>query len=233
MWSQIDANMHLRHSAYADFAAQARLEILGTLGFSDKTLAMLNIGPILFREELIYMREIRPSDTVKVTCVLTKCRKDGSRWSFRQEIFRGDGIQAALINVDGAWIDTAQRKLAALPEEWANKFWEIPKSSDFIEDPIPVKTPKTEQTNKPMTELEQKFEEAKTRVMSLSKKPSNEDMLELYALNKQATIGDINIDKPAMFDFVAAAKYNAWKNKSGLGTDAAMNAYIEFVNKLV
>lgn len=233
MWSQIDANMHLRHSAYADFAAQARLEILGQLGFSDKTLESLNIGPILFREELIYMREIRPGDTVKVTCVLTKCRKDGSRWSFRQEIFRGDGILAAVINVDGAWINTAQRKLTSLPEEWANKFWSIPKSADFIDDPIPVKTPTPEPTNKPMTELEQKFEEAKTRVMSLTKKPSNEDMLELYALNKQATIGDINIDKPAMFDFVAAAKYNAWKSKAGVSASDAMNAYIEFVNKLV
>ncbi len=232
MWSQIDANMHLRHSAYADFAAQARLEILGSLGFNDKTLLELKIGPILFREELIYMREIRPSDTVQITCVLTKCRKDGSRWSFRQEIYRGDGVQAALINVDGAWINTEQRKLTGLPEEWAAKFMNIPKSPDFIEEAIPVKTTVPKDSTKPMTELETKFEDAKKRVMELTKKPSNEDMLELYALNKQSTIGEINIDKPAMFDFVAAAKYNAWKNKSGISSADAMNAYIEFVNKL-
>jgi len=41
MWSQIDANMHLRHSAYADFAAQARLEILEKLGFDANLLEKL------------------------------------------------------------------------------------------------------------------------------------------------------------------------------------------------
>jgi acyl-CoA thioester hydrolase len=56
LWSQVDANMHLRHSAYADFAAQARLEILGSLGFNADLLEQLHVGPILFREELIYMR---------------------------------------------------------------------------------------------------------------------------------------------------------------------------------
>lgn len=231
MWSQVDANMHLRHSAYADFAAQARLQILETLGFNADLLEKLKIGPILFREELIYMREVRPSDTVRITCVLTKCRKDGSRWSFRQELYRGDGIQAALINVDGAWIDTEKRKLTGLPEEWAAKFMHIPKSDDFVEEPVPVKTP-TPQSNLPMTPLEEKFEDAKKRVMELPSKPSNDKMLELYALNKQATIGDINVDKPAMFDFVAAAKYNAWNAKKGLSKEDAQQQYIDYVSGL-
>src|SRR5688572_115406 len=90
LWSQIDANRHLRHSAYADLAAQARLSVLESMGFDAKLLARQRVGPILFREELIYMREIGLNDSVKVTCSLLKCRKDGSRWSFTQEIFRGD-----------------------------------------------------------------------------------------------------------------------------------------------
>jgi acyl-CoA thioester hydrolase len=210
IWSMVDANMHLRHSAYADFAAQARLEILISSGFNADVLEQLHIGPILFREELIYMREVRPSDTIKIISILTKCRKDGARWSFKQEMFRGDGIQAALINVDGAWIDTVKRKLVGLPEEWSTKFLDIPKSSDFILEEIPVKKTEPIIVNNNMTPLEEKFEEAKKRVLELTAKPSNDKMLELYALNKQATIGDINAEKPAMFDFVAAAKFNAW-----------------------
>jgi acyl-CoA thioester hydrolase len=232
LWAQVDANMHLRHSAYADFAAQARLEILGTLGFNADALERLKIGPILFREELIYMREVRPSDTIKVTCTLTKCRRDGARWSFRQELYRGDGIQAALINVEGAWIDMVKRKLTALPEEWATKFMAIPKSEDFILEEIPVKKVSVTEPanpNKNMTPLEEKFEDAKKRVMELKEKPSNEKMLELYALNKQATIGDINAEKPAMFDFVAAAKFNAWTTKKGLSKEEAQQKYIDFV----
>jgi acyl-CoA thioester hydrolase len=139
MWAQVDANMHLRHSAYADFAAQARLQILEKCGFNADLMEKLQVGPILFREELIYMREVRPNDTIKVTCVLTKSRKDGSRWSFMQQLFRGDGILAAVINVDGAWIDMKARRLTALPPEWAEKFLDIPKSENFIEEAVQEK----------------------------------------------------------------------------------------------
>jgi acyl-CoA thioester hydrolase len=139
MWSQIDANKHLRHSAYADFAAQARLQVLENLGFTAELLQQLKIGPILFREELIYLREILPNDLVKVTCVMTQCRKDGSRWSFSQEVFRGDGVKAAQINVQGAWVDMEKRKLTALPSQWSEAFMHIPKSKDFVLEEIPEK----------------------------------------------------------------------------------------------
>ncbi len=232
LWSQIDANMYLRHSAYADFAAQARLQVLESLGFDVAKLEELKVGPILFREELIYMREVRPSDTIKVTCTLSRCRKDGSRWAFRHEIYRGDGVQAAVINVDGAWVDMTKRKLTALPEEWASKFLHIPKTDDFIDEPIPVKIIEPIKDKNTMTELEQKFEAAKNRVTELPAKPSNEKMLELYALNKQASIGDVNVEKPGMFDFVAAAKFNAWTAKKGLSKEDAQQQYIDFVASL-
>ena len=48
IWSMVDANMHLRHSAYADFAAQARLEILTSTGFDADLMERLHVGPILF-----------------------------------------------------------------------------------------------------------------------------------------------------------------------------------------
>jgi acyl-CoA thioester hydrolase len=229
MWAMVDANMHLRHSAYADFAAQARLEILQTLGFNPKMLSDSKLGPILFREELIYMREVAPGDTVKITCELTKVRRDGSRWSFTQNLYRGDGILAAVINVDGAWMDVEKRKLTALPPEWAAKFMEIPKHENFIEEVIPQKTINP---NKNMTPLEEKFEAAKKRVLDLPERPSNEKMLEIYSLAKQAEIGDINIEKPAMFDFVAAAKFNSWSKKKGITKEDAMQQYIDLVEKL-
>ena len=83
-----------------------------------------------------------------------------------------------------------------------------------------------------MTELEENFETAKKRVMELTAKPSQEKMLELYALNKQATIGDINAEKPKMFDFIASAKYNAWNTKKGITKEEAMHKYIDLVEEL-
>ena len=79
LWAQIDANMHLRHSAYADFAAQARLSLLDKVGLDASHFLQLQVGPILFREELIYHREIGPNDKVQVTCEMTKCKADASR----------------------------------------------------------------------------------------------------------------------------------------------------------
>ena len=139
LWSQVDSNNHLRHSAYADFGAQARLELLSKLGFDSKLMEKLKIGPILFREELIYLREVGPTDTVSVTCEMSHCRKDGSRWSFSQAVYRADGVQAAQINVQGAWIDMEKRKLAVLPPEWAEQFMHIPKTKDFVLEEVPEK----------------------------------------------------------------------------------------------
>ncbi|WP_299824720.1 acyl-CoA thioesterase [uncultured Pontibacter sp.] len=133
MWSHLDANMHMRHSAYADFAAQARIEALDELGLDLKIFQKLHIGPILFREETTYLREVGINENLTVTTALTKSKKDGSRWGIRHEIFKADGVKAAVINVEGAWIDTFKRKLAALPEDLAEHFNQIPKSADFVE----------------------------------------------------------------------------------------------------
>ncbi|MGL5892636.1 MAG: acyl-CoA thioesterase [Bacteroidia bacterium] len=133
LWSQIDSNQHLRHSAYADLGAQARIEILNASGITADIFKELHIGPILFREELIYFREIHADDSVKVTCELVRCRADGSRWSFRQEIYRSDGVKAAQINTDGAWLDTKQRKLAIPPAEIISGFESLPRSHDFTD----------------------------------------------------------------------------------------------------
>jgi len=65
---------------------------------------------------------------------LVKARSDGSRWSIRHEIFRGDGVKAAIIIVDGAWIDMEKRKLAALPPALLELFMHSPKADDYIEE---------------------------------------------------------------------------------------------------
>ncbi|MBJ6118363.1 thioesterase family protein [Pontibacter sp. BT310] len=133
MWAHLDANMHMRHSAYADFAAQARIEILDEMGLDMKTFQKLHIGPILFREETTYLREVGVNETITVTTELIKAKKDGSRWSIRHELFKADGVKAAVIIVEGAWIDVLKRKLATLPEELADHFMQIKRSEDFAE----------------------------------------------------------------------------------------------------
>ena len=76
------------------------------------------------------------------------------------------------------------------------------------------------------------FDGAVHRSRSLSK-PSNENLLRLYALYKQATEGDIQGEKPGNpFDIVGNAKYAAWENLKGLSKQDAMQQYINLVNSL-
>jgi len=67
-----------------------------------------------------------------VSSFLSKCRKDGSRWSIKHEIFKENGEIAAIINVDGAWMNVVLRKLDCLPPEYAEIFLTMPKTEDFV-----------------------------------------------------------------------------------------------------
>lgn len=126
MWAQIDGNMHLRHSAYADFATQARMFELEKLGITADDFLREKMGPILFREETIYLREVKPNETITVKVAITKCLPDASRWTIRHELFRGDGVKAAEVIIDGAWMSTETRKLAVPPASIADKFLQLP-----------------------------------------------------------------------------------------------------------
>jgi diazepam-binding inhibitor (GABA receptor modulator, acyl-CoA-binding protein) len=77
------------------------------------------------------------------------------------------------------------------------------------------------------------FEQAVADSKSLSDRPSNDTLLQLYSLYKQATEGDINIDPPANpFDFVSKAKYEAWAALKGKTKESAMQDYVQLVSKL-
>ena len=78
----------------------------------------------------------------------------------------------------------------------------------------------------------QQFENAVARSKELTKRPSNEELLQLYALYKQATEGDVVGDRPGGFDFKAIAKYDAWAEIKGKSKDEAIQDYIAFVDKL-
>lgn len=130
-WADFDPNFHLRHSVYYDFGATARVEFLSAMGISTHLMNELHFGPILFREEAVFRREVRPGDHLFVYVFVTKLRRDASRFSFRHNLIRDDGTLCAVMNADGAWIDTQLRKLAVPPPFVAERMAEAPKSDDF------------------------------------------------------------------------------------------------------
>ena len=82
-------------------------------------------------------------------------------------------------------------------------------------------------------DLNASFEKAVADSKLLSERPSNETLLQLYSLYKQSTEGDVNVDAPANpFDFVSRAKYEAWSSLQGKSKEAAMQEYVDLINKL-
>jgi acyl-CoA-binding protein len=83
-----------------------------------------------------------------------------------------------------------------------------------------------------MSDLQSQFEQAATAAKQLRARPSNEAMLMLYALYKQATSGDVSGSRPGFTDMVGRAKYDAWARVKGTSREAAMRDYVAYVQKL-
>jgi diazepam-binding inhibitor (GABA receptor modulator, acyl-CoA-binding protein) len=80
--------------------------------------------------------------------------------------------------------------------------------------------------------LEDEFLSAQQRVNNLSRRPSDQQLLEIYGLYKQATLGDVTGNRPGGFDFKGRAKWEAWKHRQGLSREEAMKGYVEVVERL-
>ncbi|WP_420465096.1 acyl-CoA-binding protein [Panacagrimonas sp.] len=84
-----------------------------------------------------------------------------------------------------------------------------------------------------MTEIKELFEQAQKEVKTLTKRPSNEQLLQLYSLFKQATDGDVSGSRPGMLDMVGRAKFDAWTKLKGTDAQTAMQQYVSLVQSLV
>jgi len=130
-WSDIDPNFHVLHSKYYDYCANARFLILQQKGITMEVIQEEHVGPILFREECVFKRELRFGDEIEIRINLLKASADYSRWSFSCEIWKNNDTLAAIVTVDGAWIDTIKRKLAVPPERFQKAFAEMPKAENY------------------------------------------------------------------------------------------------------
>lgn len=83
-----------------------------------------------------------------------------------------------------------------------------------------------------MATLKEQFDQAVAQSKQLKKRPDDDTMLELYAYFKQSTEGDAQGPRPGAFEFVARAKYDAWKAREGMSRDVAMKGYVKLVNHL-
>ena len=82
-------------------------------------------------------------------------------------------------------------------------------------------------------DLNKQFEEAAAKSKEMTRRPTNEELLKLYALYKQGSEGDVTGERPGGFDFKGIAKFDSWEELKGMTQDKAKEEYIAFVNKLL
>jgi acyl-CoA thioester hydrolase len=130
-WSDLDPNFHIRHSVYYDWGAFCRIEFLNEQGLTAEVMQQHHIGPVLFREESLFRREIKMGDEIKINLRLIKAKNDYSRWSIQHQLTKAENILCAVLTVEGAWIDVLRRKLSSPPGIVYQVFDQMPKADTF------------------------------------------------------------------------------------------------------
>jgi acyl-CoA thioester hydrolase len=129
-WADLDVNGHVRHSVYYDFGAQARIVALEAVGLGLRWMAANQIGPVLFREQASFRREVRMGDELTIDTQLAGLSADSRKWRIAHHIRRGEELCASL-DLDGAWMDLKARRIITPPEELRTAFQQLPRSETF------------------------------------------------------------------------------------------------------
>ena len=131
-WSDLDPNFHLRHSVYYDFGAYCRISFLNDNGITETVMREHKIGPVLFREECVFKREIIFGDKIKISLKLRSVSADFRKFSMLHEIYKNNNELSALVTIEGAWMNTALRKIIVPPSIIIDSLNSLPKTDDFI-----------------------------------------------------------------------------------------------------
>jgi acyl-CoA thioester hydrolase len=130
-WSDIDANHHVTHTAYATFATHARVEWMTSVGCSMARMFELNFGAFILKEETEYFREILLGEKVVVDIAYTGVSNDYAFWKFTHKIYKSNNKLAAKHTVYGAWINNKTRKITPPPKEILDMFVLLQRDADF------------------------------------------------------------------------------------------------------
>jgi acyl-CoA thioester hydrolase len=115
-WADIDANQHLRASAYSEWAAQSRADWLESHGFNAKKFQESGVSIVILEESTRYFKEIFYGESITIDLQLAGVTQDGSRFRTRQAFAR-DGAICAVYEILGAWFDPKRRQIARPPAE--------------------------------------------------------------------------------------------------------------------
>lgn len=129
-WADLDANGHARHTAFMDWATHCRIAAFDSAGMSMARFAELGVGPVIFREEADYLREVGGNDRITIDFQFTGASPDWKHFRIRHALTRGDGQPCANVVVRGSWLDLAARRVVAPPAAIVQACEALPRSPD-------------------------------------------------------------------------------------------------------
>ncbi|HEY8881479.1 MAG TPA: thioesterase family protein [Roseateles sp.] len=138
-WGDMDANAHMRNTAFLDRAADVRMMFFAEHGFAMKDFAARRLGPVIAKDEVDYYREVGLLQPITVTLALAGLSADGSRFLMRNDILGEDGRPRARVSSVGGWLDLAARRLVAPPPDLLAALATLPRTADFAELPSSLK----------------------------------------------------------------------------------------------
>jgi acyl-CoA thioester hydrolase len=129
--SDFDFNGHVKSAAYLTLAIDTRLAFFSEQGFPLDEFRRLNIGPVTRQDIIVYRREIRAAEMLRVNLQLAGLGKDGS-FTLRNELFlEASELPRVTITSHAVWIDLAARKMILPPEQIVIALQRLPKTTDF------------------------------------------------------------------------------------------------------
>ena len=130
-WSDLDANVHLRNTGYLDYAAQTRFLYLAEQGFTPAEFKTAGIGPVVFSEEIRYLRELRFLEEFSVTIELGGIHPEGSKFILVNRFLKTDGTVSAEVCTRGAWFDLRERRVTVPPPALTDAMLRLPRAEAF------------------------------------------------------------------------------------------------------
>ncbi|MFO1518791.1 MAG: thioesterase family protein [bacterium] len=132
-WGDLDSNAHMKNTAYLDHSATTRFSYFNANGFSAARFHELQFGPIVFKDEVHFQKELRLLEKFTVSFLLDGMSPDGSLFRIANEILNEKGERSALVLTHGAWFDLRKRKIIPPPQELIDVMKRLKKTPTYLE----------------------------------------------------------------------------------------------------
>jgi acyl-CoA thioester hydrolase len=130
-WTDIDANRHVRYSAYIDAAAELRYRFFTEHNLPPEAFDDLGVGPVYTSLTANFYREVRLGETLTITYLLSGLSPHGVRWKVQHEFLKSNGKKAVTVSLEGTILDLTTRQPAVPTPEIMAVFQQVPRSPEF------------------------------------------------------------------------------------------------------